>query len=68
MPAAVDGKALFDLKGYAAARLRRAGVERIDLLPHDTCAQEELFFSFRRTTQRGEGRFGLQLSAIALAE
>lgn len=59
-------KALFDLKAYIALRLRRTGVERIDLLPHDTCTDEERFFSFRRTTVRGEDRFGLQLSAIAL--
>ncbi|MEK0083458.1 peptidoglycan editing factor PgeF [Benzoatithermus flavus] len=65
-PAPGRVKALFDLKGYIGARLRRAGVERIELLPHDTCAEEDLFFSFRRTTQRGEERFGLQLSAIVL--
>lgn len=60
------GKALFDLKGYCADRLRRAGLKAIEILPHDTCAEEERFFSYRRTTRRGEGRFGLQLSAIAL--
>jgi copper oxidase (laccase) domain-containing protein len=41
-------------------------VERIEVLPHDTCAQDDLFFSFRRTTIRGEERFGLQLSGIVL--
>jgi len=60
-------KALFDLKGYVAERLRRAGVARVDVLPHDTCADTERFFSYRRSTLRGEERFGLQLSAIALA-
>ena len=62
------GKARFDLAGYVAARLRRAGVGQIDGLARDTCAEEGLFFSFRRTTRRAEGRFGLQLSAIVLTE
>lgn len=62
------GKARFDLPGYVAARLRRAGVKQIDGLARDTCAEEDLFFSFRRTTRRGEGRFGLQLSAIVVME
>jgi YfiH family protein len=65
-PAPGHVKALFDLKGYVALRLRRAGVERIEVLPHDTCADAERFFSFRRTTIRGEERFGLQLSGIVL--
>lgn len=65
-PAPGRVKALFDLKGYIAARLRRAGVERVEILPHDTCAQADLLFSFRRTTLRGEGHFGLQMSGIVL--
>jgi polyphenol oxidase len=68
VPLGLVGKARFDLAGYVAARLRRAGVAQVDVLGHDTCAEEELFFSFRRTTQRREERFGLQLSAISLRE
>jgi YfiH family protein len=67
-PAPGHVKALFDLKGYVASRLRRAGVERIELLPNDTCAEPDLFFSFRRTTLRGEDRFGLQMSGVVLGE
>jgi YfiH family protein len=59
-------KARFDLAGYVAARLRRAGVEAVEVLGHDTCAEEDLFFSFRRATRRREEHFGLQLSAIVL--
>ena len=62
------GRPRFDLKGFIGHRLRRAGVGALDILPHDTCAEAERFFSFRRTTLRGEGGFGLQLSAIALAQ
>ncbi len=57
----------FDLKAFLARRLRRAGVASVEVLPDDTCADEAGFFSYRRTTLRGEGRFGLQLSAIGLA-
>ena len=57
----------FDLKVFLARRLRRAGVASVEVLPDDTCADEAGFFSYRRTTLRGEGRFGLQLSAIGLA-
>lgn len=63
---AATGKAHFDLKAFLAHRLARAGVAA-DILPHDTCAEDERFFSYRRATRRGEARFGLQMSAIALA-
>ena len=55
-------------KGSSAHRLRLAGVGAVDILPHDTCAEAERFFSFRRTTLRGEAGFGLQLSGILLAQ
>ena len=65
---APDGeRARFDLKGFVAAHLVAAGIGRVEVLPHDTCADESRFFSYRRTTLRREERFGLQLSAIALA-
>jgi polyphenol oxidase len=67
-PGSAAEKARFDLAGYVAARLRRAGVGRVEVLGHDTYAEEDLFFSFRRTTQRREERFGLQLSAISLRD
>ncbi len=67
-PVPGSDRLLFDLKAYAASRLRRAGVERIEILPHDTAAEEDLFFSYRRTTKRGAGQFGIQLSAIGLVE
>ena len=57
----------FDLKGYVADRLARAGVGRIEVLSDDTYANPERFFSFRRTTHEGGGGFGVMLSAIVLA-
>lgn len=60
------GRALFDLKAYIAQRLRGTGVERVDVLRDDTCADADRFFSYRRATLRREESFGLQLSAIVL--
>ncbi len=60
------GHFLFDLKGYVARRLARAGVGRVDSLAADTCAESERFFSYRRSCLQGEGAYGRLLSAIAL--
>jgi polyphenol oxidase len=66
LPVPGSDRRLFDLKAYVARRLARAGVTRVEALAHDTCAEEGLFFSNRRAFRRGEGRFGVQLSAIGL--
>jgi hypothetical protein len=58
---------LFDLKGYVLRRLAAAGIEDRTALPDDTLADEARFFSARRTRRQGGERFGLLLSAIALA-
>jgi hypothetical protein len=58
---------LFDLPGYARARLAAVGVQHIDWVGGDTAREEERFFSWRRTCLRGEKQFGHQLSAICLA-
>ncbi len=60
------GHVLFDLAGYVAQRLGAAGIGRVEAAPHDTCAEEALFFSYRRATHRGEPDYGRCLSAIAL--
>lgn len=60
------GRPHFDLRGFIGERLQNAGVGRVEILDHDTCAEDELFFSFRRSTLRQEERFGLQLSGIVL--
>jgi purine-nucleoside/S-methyl-5'-thioadenosine phosphorylase / adenosine deaminase len=66
-PAARSGHALFDLAGYVAARLTRAGVARVDDLGVCTYAEPGRFFSFRRTTHRGEPDYGRHINAIVLA-
>ena len=56
----------FDLAGYAAARLTRAGVAKVDRLGLNTFAESERFFSYRRATHRGEPAYGRQISLIGL--
>jgi YfiH family protein len=55
----------FDLPGYCAARLNAADVAT-EILPEDTCGQEQKFFSHRRRTRLGETAIGHQLSVITL--
>jgi hypothetical protein len=66
-PAARPGHALFDLPSYVAARLAAAGVARVEDLARCTYAEPALFYSFRRTTHRGEPDYGRHINAIALA-
>ena len=56
----------FDLPAFVLHRLRGAGVATCEWIGHDTCAEEDLFFSNRRAFKRGEPDFGRLLSAIAL--
>ncbi|MBP0439345.1 peptidoglycan editing factor PgeF [Tianweitania sediminis] len=66
-PSNKDGHALFDLNTYTVDRLRRAGV-RAEALFRCTYAEEDLWFSYRRTTHRQEPDYGRQMSAIMLEE
>jgi YfiH family protein len=60
------GKPQFDLESYVAARLRTAGIGRVETLGLDTYADQDRFFSFRRSTHRGEPDYGRQISLVAL--
>jgi YfiH family protein len=64
-PSARPGHAMFDLNLYTVDRLKRAGI-KAEALGRCTYEEEDLFFSFRRGTHRGEPDYGRQLSAIAL--
>jgi len=66
-PAPRAGHFLFDLAGYVARRLRRAGLREIAVIGGDTAAEEKRFFSYRRACLRGERDYGRLISAIALA-
>ena len=67
VPSGRADHALFDLAGYASARLARAGIETIDDLRLCTYAEPERFFSYRRMTKRGETDYGRHINAIVLA-
>ena len=56
----------FDLAGYAAKRLRAAGIGTVEPLGLDTYADPDRFFSYRRATHRGEPTYGRQFSLIGL--
>jgi polyphenol oxidase len=66
-PSQRDGHAMFDLTGYIADRVARAGVASFEDLGLCTYAEPERFYSYRRTTQRGEPDYGRHVNAIALA-
>jgi len=61
-----EGHYLFDLPGFVAKQLARAGLREIMPTPCDTCREEARFFSYRRATLRSEPDYGRMLSAIAL--
>jgi phosphatidylglycerol:prolipoprotein diacylglycerol transferase len=66
-------KFLFDCAGFAAMKLRAEGIRDITVLPFDTYADEDLFFSYRRSLTSGDyaaagpADEGRMLSAIMLA-
>src|SRR5262245_22117309 len=55
----------FDLPGYVACRLSRAGVAVVQISPC-TSTQAEHFFSYRRSQALKESDYGRQISAIVL--
>jgi YfiH family protein len=61
------GNPHFDLEAYVVARLAAAGVKRIEATGLDTYALEDRYYSYRRSTHRGEPTYGRQLSLIGLA-
>jgi YfiH family protein len=61
------GKMHFDLEAYLVARLATAGIQRIEAVGLDTYAHQDRFYSYRRSTHRGEPTYGRQLSLIGLA-
>ncbi|GEP11957.1 peptidoglycan editing factor PgeF [Methylobacterium gnaphalii] len=60
------GHAQFDLPGFIVSRLEEAGIGEAVALGLCTYADEERFFSYRRTTHRAEADYGRLISAIAL--
>jgi polyphenol oxidase len=67
-PAKREAHAMFDLAGYIAARLKRAGITAVEDTGLCTYADPERFFSYRRTTQHAEADYGRHVNAIALTD
>ena len=61
-----EGHAMFDLTGYIAERVRRAGIGNYEDLGLCTYAEPERFFSYRRMTRLGEPDYGRHINAITL--
>lgn len=61
-----EGHLMFDLPGYIALRLSLAGVGHISITGLDTYGAEADYFSYRRTTHKGEQDYGRQISALVI--
>ena len=59
-------RSLFDLPSYIGRRLREAEMGEFEDLACDTYADEERFFSYRRSVHRAEPDYGRLVAAIAL--
>jgi len=67
-PSERAGHAMFDLAGYIAERLERAGIDEFYDLALCNYAEPERFYSYRRTTNLGERDYGRHINAIALVD
>lgn len=56
----------FDLAGFVGDACRAANVGAAVIAGRDTCAEENTYFSYRRTTLRKEPDYGRQISVIGL--
>jgi len=63
-----SGHALFDLPRYIAARLAAAGIRQVEDIGRCTYAEADDFFSYRRSTHRGEADYGRHVNAIRITE
>jgi copper oxidase (laccase) domain-containing protein len=59
------GRPRFDLPGYIASRLARAGVAGAAWTGHCTYADPCRFFSYRRSTHEGAPDYGRMIALIA---
>ena len=66
VPSKRSGHWQFDLEAFVAECLQDAGVNQVERLSVCTYAGDAAFFSYRRTTHRGESDYGRDISAILL--
>jgi YfiH family protein len=67
-PSPNDGHFMFDLPGYAGARLEAADIGTIAVVGRCTYKEPKRFFPYRRTTHREEPDYGRQISAVMLRD
>ena len=67
-PSIRKGHHMFDLTGCVVSLLEDLSLASIDHLAMDTCAEDDRFFSYRRSTHLGEPDYGRGLSAISLGD
>ena len=67
-PSPHESHSMFDLPAYIVSRLDAAGVGSAGSLGLCTFSDEARFYSYRRTTHRGEADYGRLLSAIMLTD
>lgn len=65
-PSSAEGRSLFDLPAFIAMRCDAAGIAAFQDLRLDTYADEARFYSYRRTTHRGEPDYGRLVAAIVV--
>ena len=65
-PAPRQGHFLFDFSAYVFRHLYALELKSASRLPHDTCAEADRFFSYRRSRLAGESDFGRNLSVVFL--
>ena len=63
---ATAGKYMFDLPRFGLFRLRAAGIYNCEWIGECTYSSPEKFYSFRRTTRKGEADYGRLISVIRL--
>lgn len=56
----------FDLPGYVTQRLKATGIGGVETIEACTYEHNDAYFSYRRTTHRGETDYGRNVSAIML--
>ena len=57
----------FNIQTFVKNRLMRLDLNWVDVIDHDTCAMEDIYFSYRRRNHRGEPDYGRNASVIMLA-
>ena len=56
----------FNIQTFVKNRLMKLGLGWVDVIDHDTCAMEDIYFSNRRRNHRGEPDYGRNASVIML--